>query len=72
MLQPQRSDAEVQREAVDVSTKNFLDYCEGSISLKEFLGGIYFATGGVMFIVGLEDAVNLVEEVAPRGDALRW
>ena len=58
MLQPQRSDAEVQREAVDVPTKYFLDYCEGSISLKDFLGGIYFAAGVVIFVVGLEDTVD--------------
>ena len=62
----------MQREAVEVTIKDFLDYREGGISLQEFFGGIYLATGGVMFVVGLEGAVNLVEEVALRGDFFLW
>ena len=62
-MYPQRSDAEVQRKVVDVLTKDFLDCCEGGISLLEFFGGIYFTAGGVMFVVGSEDVVDLMEEV---------
>ena len=62
----------MQHEVVDVPADDLPDYCEGGISLKDFLDGVYFAAGCVMFIVGLEDMVNLVEEVALRGDPLHW
>ena len=63
-------DAEVKSHAIDEPAQHLFDDGEGRVPLAEFFDGVDLAAGDIMAVVGAENTVDLVEQIATCRRAL--